>query len=54
MMQEIFLKDYQVSAFSIESVYLTIQLDAEKTIVTNNLKIKRQHPQEDLFLHGNV
>ncbi len=48
----IFLKDYQVSAFVIESVDLVFELDAEKTRVTSLLQVKRHYPQSDLFLVG--
>ncbi|MCD8525251.1 MAG: aminopeptidase N [Gammaproteobacteria bacterium] len=47
-----FLRDYQPSAFSIEHVYLTFDLDPEKTRVKSELQIKRLSPQQDLFLQG--
>src|SRR5690348_17239140 len=52
MQKEIFLKDYQVSAFTIEQVGLEFILHPEKTQVTSCLQIKRKSAQKDLVLMG--
>lgn len=51
--KEIYLKDYQPSAFVIEQVALEFDLHPEKTRVTSQLTIKRRYKNtEDLFLNG--
>lgn len=51
--QEIYLKDYQPSAFFVEHVALEFDLYPEKTRVTSQLTLKRQNKNvRDLFLQG--
>ncbi len=47
----IYLKDYQPPVFSIESVKLDFDLYDDRAVVTNEMKLQRQHPGE-LYLHG--
>ncbi|WP_119395655.1 aminopeptidase N [Salinibius halmophilus] len=53
--KEIFLKDYQPSAWNIDHVDLLIQIFEEETVVTSNLRISRNPDgpkDKDLVLHG--
>jgi aminopeptidase N len=53
MLQEIYLKDYQPSAFVIEQVALQFELHPAKTRVTSRLAIRHRDKNiADLFLHG--
>lgn len=49
---EKFLKDYQPSAFVIDSVYLTFELSPQQTRVTNHMKITPTGASSELVLDG--
>lgn len=50
--KEKFLKDYRSSDFEIESVYLTFELEPEKTLVTNQMRILPKNSAVNLVLDG--